>query len=80
MFIHLGDRIIVSEKDYIGIFNYETMIKSEKNFWITENINNTIKTIAIGENNNIITSKVSPYTVIKRTDINKDFIWSRNNE
>ena len=80
MFIHLGDKIIVSEKDYIGIFNYETLIKSEVNLWITEKTNNTMKTIAIGENNNIITSKVSPYTVIKRTDVKKDCIWSRNNE
>ena len=81
MFIHLGDRITVSDKDFIGIFNYETLVKSEINSWITANIMyKKTKTVAIGENNDIITSKVSPYTVIKRTNIDKDLIWSRDND
>ncbi len=78
MYIHLGEKKIISHKQYVGIFNSETIRKSSLNIWIKESLEENVKSIAIGVNNDIIGSGVSPYTVIKRTTYHKDIIWSRD--
>ena len=79
MFIHIGSREIVSDRKIIGFFNLETIMKSEYNKAIKENTAlslGDIKTIVIDSNNDILTSKVSSFTVIKRTAIDdKDCVW-----
>ncbi len=78
MYIHLGEKKIISHRQYVGIFNSETIKKSSLNRWIKDNLDENVKSIAIGVNSDIIVSGVSPYTVIKRTSYIKDLIWSRN--
>lgn len=79
MFIHIGDNIIVSDKKLVGIFNIETIEMSNDNEWIIQQVNGCGKTIAIDRNNTIISSCVSPFTVIKRTSLDEDSVWRRNN-
>ncbi len=80
MFIHIGNNIIVSDKKTIGIFNRETLLLSKDNEWIITHVDSRHKTVAIDKNNNIISSKVSPFTVTKRTSWEDDFIWRRKND
>jgi len=81
MYIHIGDREIVSATRTIGIFNFNTLLNSEYNQRIKECIDKSecdIKTIVIDTDNNIKVSKVSSFTVIKRVSIDsKDCIWRR---
>lgn len=82
MFIHIGNNIVVSGKDCIGIFNIETLkLNNEDNNFFLKNISDIDKLISINEKNEIKSSFVSPFTVIKREAINEDeLIWSRKNE
>ena len=81
MYIHIGEREIVSVRKTIGIFNYDTLLNSEYNQKIKENVDTSacdIKTIVIDTDNKIKVSKVSPFTIIKRVSIySKDCIWRR---
>ena len=81
MFIHIGNREIVSDKTTIGIFSFKTMKKSLINKRYLENVDNLqgdIKTIVIDNRDNVLWSKVSPFTIIKRTTLDeKDCVWSR---
>lgn len=82
MFIHIGNNIIVSGKDCIGIFNIETLkLNNEDNKFFLKDVSDIDKLISINETNEIKSSFVSPFTVIKREAINDDeLIWSRKNE
>ena len=80
MFIHIGNNIIISDKKLMGIFNRETLILSNDNEWITKQVDSADKTIAIDRWNNILSSYVSPFTVIKRTTLDDEFVWRRNND
>ena len=80
MFIHIGKRRIVSDKHIIGIFNVETLELSKINRYYTDQINTTDRLIVLDRKNKIISSNVSPFTVIKRTELSKDCIWRRENE
>jgi len=80
MYIHIGDSLIISDRKCIGIFNYESLKKSKINSVIVDNIKKDVKSIALDDDNNFITSSVSPFTVIKRIKLSKDFIWRRNND
>ena len=80
MYIHIGNNIIVSDKKLIGIFNRETLIMSNDNGWITKLVDGTDKTIAIDSKNIILSSNVSPFTVIKRTSLKDDFMWRREDD
>ncbi len=81
MFIHVGNNILISDHKCVGIFNTDTMKLSEENQWIINKISNEDKLIVIDVNNNITGTGVSPFTVIKRTYINKDeLVWSKNND
>ncbi|MGL4331797.1 MAG: extracellular matrix regulator RemB [Bacteroidales bacterium] len=80
MFIHIGERNIVSDKAIIGIFNVKTLEKSPINDKYLKKCDfsqRDIKTIVIDNNNEVILSKVSSFTVIKRTTLDeKDCVWS----
>ncbi len=82
MFIHIGNNIVVSDKDCIGIFNIETLkLNNEDNNFFLKNVSDIDKLISINEKNEIKSSFVSPFTIIKREAINEDeLIWSRKNE
>ena len=76
MFIHIGNRKIVSDKDIIGIFNVETLRLSDGNLNYLSSISSNDKTVVIDRENKIILSEVSPFTVIKRTML-EDVVWRR---
>ena len=81
MFIHLGNNIIVSDRECIGIFNTETIKLGADNEFFLKNIMEDDKVIAVNIRNEIQGSWVSPFTVIKREAINEDeLIWSRKND
>jgi len=80
MFIHIGNRITVSDRRVIGIFNAETLRMSGENRWILEKTSPEDRSVAVYADNNITCSTVSPFTVIKRTSLKKEYIWSKENE
>lgn len=80
MYIHIGNRIIVSGRKVIGIFNAGTLRMSDENGWILEGIAPEGRSVAIDADNNITSSTVSPFTVLRRTSLKKEYIWSKENE
>jgi hypothetical protein len=78
MFIHIGDNIIVSDKKLVGIFSSETLKLSNENDWILQQVDSDKKTIALDRKNIILSSSVSPFTVIKRTALDEDSVWRKN--
>jgi regulator of extracellular matrix RemA (YlzA/DUF370 family) len=80
MYIHIGNRRIISGKKIIGIFNHETLVKSELNTRYLINADEDARSVIIAYNNEVISSNISPYTIIKRTDVIKDSVWSRRND
>lgn len=64
----------------MGIFNMDTLVKSNDNEWIIKQVDRSDRTIAIDRINNIVSSNVSPFTVIKRTTLDEDFFWRRNDD
>jgi hypothetical protein len=80
MHIHAGDRIIVSDKKIIGIFNAETILMSELNKEFFNKIKPGDKTVVIDRTNNTLSTGVSPFTVIKRTELKCEFVWRRKND
>lgn len=80
MFIHVGSREIVSDKSIVGIFNIESLKKNTDNSHYLTGIDPKIKAIIIDTSNRVIKSIVSPYTIIKRTEIKKDIVWRRDND
>lgn len=80
MFIHVGERKVISDKNIVGIFNAETISMSEENVRYMGHIEEGVKTVVIDTMDTIITSGVSSFTVIKRININKDCVWSRADE
>jgi len=80
MFIHIGNNICLSDKVLMGIFNRDTLILSDDNEYITSRIGGGDKTIAVSRNNTIVSSNVSPFTVIKRTFLDEDFVWRKNDD
>lgn len=82
MFIHIGNNLTISDKTCIGVFNIETLKMSDDNTWLLEKINSKDdKLIVLDIHNNITSTAVSPFTVIKRSSIqNDELIWSRKND
>ncbi len=80
MYIHIGNRNVISVHKIIGIFNTKTLNLSDDNIYLNSQIIETVKTVIVNESNEIYTSSVSPYTVIKRTDILKESLWRKSNE
>lgn len=77
MFIHIGNRKIVSDRSIIGIFNTETLRLSIDNAIFLKNVSSDDKTVVINRSNNVLVSKISPFTVIRRTVL-EEAIWRRN--
>lgn len=81
MYLHIGERKIVSDSKIVGIFNYDTIKYSPLNDHIMDNFEKDqcdIRTIVIDTNNRIICSKVSPFTVIKRDSLEEnDIVWRK---
>lgn len=85
MFLHIGNREIVSLKNIVGIFNADTLIKSEINGDYLDEIKNGTKSIIIDKHDEVTVSKLSSYTLIGRlekrnlSDIKGgDIIWVMN--
>ena len=64
----------------MGIFNRDTLLLSNENEHVIKKVGIEDKTVAIDRNNNILTSNVSPFTVIKRTTLEEDFVWRRKDD
>ena len=77
MFIHIGNRIVISESMLVGIFNRETIEHSELNVNYCKNIAADVKTIVVDVKNGIHTSGVSSFTIIKRIALNDGIVWRR---
>jgi hypothetical protein len=71
MYIHIGNRIVVSDKKVVGIFNIATMKKSAVNGFFLLNTGPRDKSIIVERDNSIHPSIVSPYTIIKRAQENE---------
>ncbi len=71
MYIHIGSRIVVSDKSIVGIFNLETLKKSADNEFFVTNTGADDKSIIVDVKNRITPSIVSPFTIIKRTQMNE---------
>jgi hypothetical protein len=80
MHIHAGNRIIVSDKKIVGIFNTETILMSQKNSRFFDKIKPEDRTIIIDRSDNAITTGVSSFTVTKRTELQAKFVWRRKND
>lgn len=85
MFLHIGNREIISLKNIVGIFNADTLIKSEINGDYLDEIKNDTKSIIIDKHDEVTVSKLSSYTLIGRlekrnlSDIKGgDIIWVMN--
>ncbi len=80
MHIHAGNKIIVSDKKIIGIFNTETILVSQVNKRFFDKIKPEDKTIIIDRLDNSLTTGVSPFTVIKRTELKDNIVWRKKEE
>lgn len=80
MYIHIGNRKTLSGSKLAGLFNVETIRMSDENKRFFSSIEDGDKTIFIDRDNNLFLSKISPFTVIKRTDLECTFIWRRDND
>ncbi|HSV96108.1 MAG TPA: hypothetical protein VLM75_04140 [Spirochaetota bacterium] len=80
MFIHIGGRILVSDRKIVGIFNVETLRKSLENAHHLEGITDDDKAVFIDRENGRLGGIVSPFTVIKRRLEEEDFYWRRRHD
>mgnify|MGYP001018588468 CR=1 FL=1 len=80
MFIHIGKREIVSDSVLVGIFNRETMERSEQNIHYLRNLSKDVKSIVIDKNNSVIGSIISSYTIIKRKNMTEGIAWRRKDD
>jgi len=80
MFIHIGKREIVSDSVLVGIFNRETMERSEQNIHYLGNLSKDVKSIVIDKNNSVIGSIISSYTIIKRKNMTEGIAWRRKDD
>ncbi len=77
MYIHIGGRVLVSDRKIIGIFNAETLRRSPENAHHLAGIRDGDKTVVIDGKNEKLGGIVSPFTVIKRRIDEKDFCWRK---
>ena len=80
MHIHAGNRIIVSDRKIIGIFNVKTIFMSPDNKRYFNEIKSDDKTIVVDKFDKFLTTGVSSYTIINRTKIKGNFVWRRSND
>ncbi|HPB80401.1 MAG TPA: hypothetical protein PK200_00050 [Spirochaetota bacterium] len=79
MFIHIGNRITISDVRLVGIFNVETLSLSPDNDYYTSKTGDDDKTVVVDIDNSVYTSGVSSFTLIKRNILKEGIIWSREN-
>lgn len=77
MFVHIGDRKVISDNSLIGIFNFETLQKSIENKNIISHLKDDTKTVVVLKNNNIEFSTVSSFTVLSRYGKINDYYWRK---
>lgn len=78
MFFHIGKRRIVSLDTIVGIFNIETIEKSDINEYYQEEIQASSKSILVDCDDEVIVSEISSFTLIERDIINSDeLLWKR---
>jgi len=77
MYIHIGDNKQISTAKLVGIFNIEGLKLSANNAYLLKSIDEEDKLLAVNIKNEIICSKVSPYTVIKRALVIEDAEWRK---
>ena len=58
MFIHIGNNVLISDRKCVGIFNTESLKKSEDNNWVFEKIKEDEKLIVIDVKNNITGTEI----------------------
>ena len=81
MFIHIGNNLTISDSKCVGIFSVESLKLNQDNNWLLANIKDDDKLVVLDINNRIISTGVSPFTIIKRMSItNDELIWSRKND
>lgn len=80
MFIHIGDRKVISDKNCVGIFNTETLKISESNNWLLKGYEELYKTAVVLLNGTVEYSTVSSFTVMKRKEYSHEFIWRRKDD
>ena len=78
MFIHIGNKEIVSGNSIIGVFNIETLMKSEDNNFLFKDVSEENKTVVLKRNGKCIYSIISSYTIMGRTNLNiTDAKWRK---
>lgn len=70
----------MSDRDLVGIFNTKTLLMSEENNRYFDKIKSGDKTVVIDKSDKIITTHVSSFTVINRTELKGDFVWRKMND
>ncbi|HPO45872.1 MAG TPA: hypothetical protein PK875_08755 [Spirochaetota bacterium] len=80
MFIHIGGRVMASDRRIVGVFNTETLGMSSDDARHLIGAGEDDRTVVIDRNNERLFGIVSPFTVIKRGLDEEDFIWRRQNE
>ncbi len=76
MYIHIGDKIIISSDNLVGIFNKKSLEKSEINEKFVSALNHSTKSLIVQIDNRIVESRISPFTLIKRNEIKDGIVWS----
>ncbi len=80
MYIHIGNNVIVSDRKIIGIFNAETVLKSERNKKYFDKIKPGDNALVIDRADNCLTTKLKSITLINRSELSGNIIWRRKND
>jgi len=80
VFIHIGNRQIISGSSLIGIFNRETLEKSSENGMLVSGIDDGVKSLLIDAENRVTGSNIGSFTIIKRITVNEGFFWRRKDD
>ena len=81
MFLHIGDKDIISDKNIVGVFNVKTLEKSEKNTDYLDEIKEDTRSIIIDTHDEVIVSKISSFTLIERFSLpKKDCFWIKDGD
>lgn len=60
----------------IGIFNKKSLEKSDINNYYVSNLKDSTKSLIVQYNNQIVESRISPFTLLKRNEIKDGIVWS----
>ena len=81
MYLHVGERKITGTDEVMGIFNSETLRKSELNNAYLDEEKKDTKSIIIDIHDEVIVSKISSVTLLSRLAAEEDgIIWTRSKE